>query len=297
MNATNEETATSTLAGKVAVVTGATSGIGLQTATMLAEVGADILLVARNAEKLYTALLEVQRHAGVNHVSALRCDFSSQADIRRFADDFLARHERLDILVNNAGGVHSKRTLTEDGIEATFAVNHLGYFLLTNLLLGRLIESAPARIVNVASHLHYKGTMDFDNLDFEHDYSILRAYARSKLANVLFTRELARRLEGTSVTVNAVHPGTVSSHIWDKAPRWTQPFFALIKRIYMITPREGAQKVFYLATSPEVNDATGLYFENNRPQTPSAKARNKALAERLWRESERLVERSPEQHK
>jgi NAD(P)-dependent dehydrogenase (short-subunit alcohol dehydrogenase family) len=230
MNKATREAAAPKLEGKTALVTGATSGIGLECAVMLAGAEANVIVVGRNSDKLETAHAEIKQHADPKKITTLRCDFSSQADIRRLTDDILAHHTHLDILVNNVGGVHSKRTLTEDDIEATFAVNHLGYFLLANLLLERLIESAPARIVNVASHLHYKGTLDFNDLGFEHGYTILRAYARSKLANVLFTRELAKRLENTGVTVNAVHPGTVSSHIWDGAPRWTQPFFTLIKK-------------------------------------------------------------------
>src|SRR5690625_2200882 len=203
------------LEGQTVLVTGATSGIGLEAAVMLARAGASTVIVGRNPAKTESVLADIKRRANPDTVEPMLCDFASQTDIRRFAAEFLARYSRLDVLINNAGGVHSRRTLTEDGIETTFAVNHLGYFLLTNLLLERLMASVPARIVNVASHLHYKGTLDFDDLGFENDYTILRAYARSKLANVLFTRLLARRLEGTGVTVNAVHPGTVASHIWD----------------------------------------------------------------------------------
>jgi len=284
------------LEGQTVLVTGATSGIGLEAAVMLARAGASTVIVGRNPAKTESVLADIKRRANPDTVEPMLCDFASQTDIRRFAAEFLARYSRLDVLINNAGGVHSRRTLTEDGIETTFAVNHLGYFLLTNLLLERLMASVPARIVNVASHLHYKGTLDFDDLGFENDYTILRAYARSKLANVLFTRLLARRLEGTGVTVNAVHPGTVASHIWDGAPRWTRPFFALTKRFFMIKPFQGAQRIVYLATSPEVKNANGLYFEDNRAQTPSEKSRDDALAEKLWQESERLTTRSSRQH-
>ncbi len=277
------------LIGKTILITGATSGIGLEAATVFATAGAHTIIVGRNPVKTAAVLAEIEQRSGSTGVEALLCDFSSQDAIRQLAAEFRNRYRRLDVLVNNAGTVHARRRLTVDGIETTFAVNHLGYFLLTNLLHDLIVASAPARIVNVASTAHYRGTLDFDDLGFEHGYAIMKAYARSKLANVLFTRELAKRLEGTGVTVNAVHPGVVATHIWDGAPAWTQPIFALVKRVFMISPAQGAATIVYLATHPDMADVSGCYFEKNRPKTPSKPAKNDELAARLWAESARLT--------
>ena len=283
------------LTGKTAVVTGATSGLGLETAVALARGGARVVLVSRNPAKTAAALADIRRRSGVDPdaVEFVLCDLSSQASIRQLAATVLARYPRLDILVNNAGTVSVERKLTVDGIELTFAVNHLGYYLLTRLLRERIVASAPARIVNVASHLHYKGTLDFDDLGFARGYHILRAYARSKLGNVLFTCELAKRLGGTGVTANALHPGNVATNIWSGAPSWSQPFLAIAKKLLMISPEEGAREITYLAASPEVEGRTGLYFENNRPRLPSQLSRKDGLAARLWAESARLVHLEP----
>ncbi len=254
--------------------------------------GAHLVLVGRNETKTAPKAEEVRRRSGSNRVDFLVCDFSSQHQIRRLAEAYCAQHHSLHILVNNAGTVFAKRTLTEDGIEATFAVNHLSYFLLTHLLLDLLVKSAPARIVNVSSTAHYRGTMDFDDLMFERGYRLMRAYSRSKLANVLFTRELAQRLKGSGVTVNALHPGAVASNIWSGAPRRIRPVLWIAKWL-MMTPAEGAKTILYLATSRDVEGTTGLYFEKNRPKEPSALAREDAVAKRLWKESERLVKNTP----
>jgi retinol dehydrogenase-14 len=279
----------SDLRGKTVLVTGATSGIGLEASVELARMGAQVVMVGRDPGKTQAAVAEVQRRSGASTVESLLCDFSLQASIRRLADDFRARYQRLHVLINNAGTVYAQRTVTADGIEATFAVNHLGYFLLTNLLLDVIKASAPARIVNVASVGHYRGTMDFDDLGFERGYQIMRAYSRSKLGNVLFTQSLAKQLEGTGVTVNALHPGTVATNIWSGAPGWAKPLLAVAKSLLMISPAQGGQTLVYLATSPEVEGKTGLYFEKNRPRTAAPLALDEALARRLWSESARLV--------
>jgi retinol dehydrogenase 14 len=277
------------LTGKTVLITGATSGIGLEASIALARMGARVVMVGRDPRKTAEKVGEVRSRSGSTLVDSLLCDLASQAQVRALAESFLAKYDRLDVLVNNAGTVYTKRTLTEDNLEATFAVNYLSAFLLTNLLLDRLIQSAPARIVNVASTGHYGGTLDFNDLGFERGYQIMRAYSRSKLAEVLFTRELARRLRGTGVTVNALHPGAVATNIWDGAPAFTRPFFAVAKRIAMITPQAGGQTIVYLAASSEVEGKTGLYFDKNQPRVPSALARDDALAARLWDESAKLV--------
>ncbi len=277
------------LAGKTVLITGATSGIGLEASVALARMGAWVVMVGRDPRKTAGKVGEVQSRSGSSLVDSLLCDLASQAEVRALADSFLAKYERLHALVNNAGTVYVKRTVTQDNLEATFAVNYLSSFLLTNLLLDRLIQSQPARVVNVASNGHYRGTLDFNDLGFEHGYQIMRAYSRSKLAEVLFTRELARRLEGTGVTANCVHPGAVATNIWDRAPAYTRPIFAIAKRIAMISPEAGAATLVYLAASPEVAGKSGLYFENSRPKTPSRLAQDDALATRLWDESAKLV--------
>jgi NAD(P)-dependent dehydrogenase (short-subunit alcohol dehydrogenase family) len=277
------------LTGKTVLITGATSGIGLEVSVVLARMGAQLVMVGRDPTKTAAKLIEVRKRSGASLVESLLCDFSSQAQIRKLGGEFRVKHDRLHVLVNNAGSVFAKRSVTEDGIESTFAINHLGYFLLTNLLTDVLVKSAPARVVNVASVAQYNGTMDFDDLGFERGYKIMRAYARSKLANVLFTRELAKRLAGTGVTVNCLHPGAVATNIWGGAPRWIRPLILLISRLTMLTPAQGAESVVYLATSPAVEGKTGLYFEENQPKAPSALASDDALASRLWEQSAKLV--------
>src|SRR2546425_216006 len=202
--------------------TGTCSGLGLEAAVALARLGARVVLVGRNPAKTAAASDYVRQRSGSPTVELSLCDFASQASIHRLAAELLARCPRLEILVNNAGTVSVERKVTVDGIELTFAVNHLGYYLLTRLLRDRIVASAPARIVNVASHLHYRGTLDFADLEFERGYHVLKAYARSKLGNVLLTCQLAKRLRGTGVTVNALHPGDVATNIWSGAPSWSQ---------------------------------------------------------------------------
>lgn len=275
---------------KTILITGATSGIGYEASILLAKEGHRVVMVGRDQAKAERCVAEVKARSGSTQVEFLLGDFASQQSVRALAAAFLAKYERLDVLVNNAGTVFNERQVTGDGIEATWATNHLAAFLLTNLLLERLIESAPSRIVVVSSSGHYRGTLDLDDVGFEKGgYGIMKAYRRSKLANVLMTRALMRRLEGKNVTVNALHPGTVRTNIWTGAPGWVQPALSLLKALYMITPEEGGQTISYLATSPEVEGKTGLYFEKNRPKTPGALARDEGLAESLWKRSEEMV--------
>ena len=275
---------------KTILITGATSGIGLEAAVALARLGNRLVLVGRDQKKMNAAVDEVKRRAGVAAPDSWLCEFGSQAQIRKLAADVLAKYDRLDVLVNNAGLATRRREVTEDGIECTLAVNHLGPFLLTNLLLDLLVKSAPARVVNVASVEHYHATMDLSDLGYERGgWNMRKAYARSKLGNVMFTRALAKRLEGKGVTVNAVHPGAVATGIWDVAPGWTQPLIWLLKKLIMITPEKAAKSIVHLALSAEVEGKTGLYFNQLKPKEPSKPALDDALAERLWAESARLV--------
>lgn len=276
--------------GKIAVVTGANSGIGLEACVSLARSGANVWMVARNPARGEAARAEVVKRSGAadDAVSLLQCDFGSQESIRALAAELHQRLSRIDILINNAGSVSSRRQLTVDGIEQTFAVNHLGYFLFTQLVLDLVEAAAPARIVNVASVGHRQGTLDFDDLGFERGYAIMKAYARSKLGNVMFTRELARRLAGKGVTVNCLHPGAVRTGIWSHAPFFAKPILAIAK-LFMISAEEGGSRIVYLATSPEVADQTGGYYDKNRRVEPSRLARDDAQARRLWQVSEQMV--------
>ncbi|HET7787270.1 MAG TPA: SDR family oxidoreductase [Myxococcales bacterium] len=276
------------LDGKTVLVTGASSGIGLEACVKLAGMGADLVMVARDRAKGEAAVASVEKRAGARRPSLMLCDFSSQKSIRGLAGEFRASRPRLHLLVNDAGSVSPRRELTEDGIERTFAVNHLGYFLLTNLLLDLLKASAPARVVNVASIGHRAGTMDLDDLGFEKQYFIMSAYNRSKLGNVLFTRELARRLQGTGVTVNCLHPGAVATNIWSHAQWWAVPFLSLAK-LFMVTPEQGGDAIVYLATSPELEGQTGGYYESNKQVRPSRLAQDDALARTLWDASAKMV--------
>ena len=280
----------SNLLGKTILITGATNGIGLEAAAVLAGRGARIVMVGRDPKRTEAAVADVKSRSGSGEVSHLLCDFSSQASIRALAQDVLGQLDRLDVLVNNAGGVNKSRRLTVDGIETTFAVNHLGYFLLTNLLLDLLKRSAPARVVTVASIGHRRGTLDVSDLGFERGgYAIMRAYTRSKLANVLFANELARRLAGTGVTSNSLHPGSVATNIWSGAPLWAKPLIAILYRPFFISAKEGGETIVQLAASPDLEGVTGKYFEKKVAVEPAPLARDETLAKRLWEVSAEMV--------
>ncbi|WP_107655675.1 SDR family oxidoreductase [Nocardia suismassiliense] len=274
---------------KTILITGATSGIGLAAAQQCAAQGHRLVLVGRNPRKLADAATAV-RAAGACGVDTLECDFASQASIRQLAKSVLAQYDRLDVLANNAGGYQKDRVETEDGIEATFAVNYLGGFLLTELLIDLMVRSAPSRILFTSSVLHFGATLDFDDLGLARGYSGEQAYSRSKLADILYARALARRVEGTGVTVNAFHPGAVATGIWDSMPWFGQPLVALAKRLFMITAEEGGRALTYLATDPEVAAITGAYFQKNRIKTPSRRAQDDALGQQLCEVSATLVE-------
>jgi NAD(P)-dependent dehydrogenase (short-subunit alcohol dehydrogenase family) len=274
---------------KLIVITGASDGIGLEASSQLAAQGHHLVMVGRTPTKLEAAVARVRAESPDVPVESFLCDFASLADVRGLAHELLASYPRIDVLVNNGGTVHDKRTVTRDGHEATFQVNHLAGFLLTELLLDRIRASAPARIVTTSSIGHFNGTMDFDDLGFTHGYQILRAYSRSKLANVLHTRDLARRLEGTGVTANCLHPGAVATNIWSGAPWFARPVLAVAKRFMMVSPATGGERIAYLATSPEVEGRTGGYYEQDALKEPADLARDNAVAARLDAVSRELV--------
>lgn len=277
------------MSSRTCMITGATSGIGQATALALAGMGADLVLLCRDrARGEETAA--AARAAGAPAVELLIADLGVQAEVRRAAAEFLAGGRPLHVLINNAGVVNLQRTLTADGLEATFAVNHLAYFLLTTLLLDRLRASAPARIVNVSSDAHRFGPLDFDDLMNERRYRAMRVYGQSKLANILFTAELARRLEGSGVTVNSLHPGAVATRLGTNNGAWARALIRLLRPFFR-TPDGGAATSIHLATAPELAGVSGRYFANRREKTPSAAARDPEAARRLWEVSERLCAR------
>ena len=281
--------------GKTVIVTGGNNGIGLQTAVGLARLGATVVITARNRAKGEAALTEIKKSSDNDNVELLLADFASLASIRGFVEEFKMNHDRLDVLVNNAGGINTSRSETLDGFETTFGVNHLGYFLVTSLLLDLLKASAPARIVSVSSraHLRPKG-MNFDDLNAEKNYGGLgmAVYGESKLANVLFTYELARRLEGSGVTANCLHPGVVRSGFGQNNGGFIS--FAFKSFYTLLTPvtksnAQGAKTSIYLASSPEVEGVTGKYFADSKETPSSPASHDEEAAKRLWEISEQMT--------
>ncbi|MHB8464100.1 MAG: SDR family oxidoreductase [Acidimicrobiales bacterium] len=280
------------MSGKTVVITGGNSGIGLETAVSLARAGATTFITARDADRGKAAVADIQERSGSGDVDLVVFDLASLASTRKGAAEILERCSRIDVLINNAGVVLSHRQESEDGFEMTFAVNHLGPFLLTKELLERITASAPARIVNVSSTAHRgaRGGLDFDDLQSSNGYRGMQVYSASKLANILFTTELARRLEGTGVTVNSLHPGTVATGYGrDGDASGVLEFGLKLIKPFILTAEKGARTSVYLASSPELADVTGKYFVKSRAATPAAAARDEAAARRLWDESERLV--------
>jgi NAD(P)-dependent dehydrogenase (short-subunit alcohol dehydrogenase family) len=273
---------------RICLVTGATQGIGRVAAEALAKQGQRVILVGRNAARTEETAAAIRSAAGHDRVEALVADLSSMAEVRRLAADMRARYDRLDVLVNNAGAVFSARHTTADGLEMTFALNHIAYFVLASELSPLLRASAPARIVNVASGAHFRGTMHFDDLQLERGWRPFRAYCQSKLANILFTRELARRLQGQSVTANCLHPGFVRSGFGRNDGLWMKAG-VMLAQLFARTPERGAQTIIHLASSPAVEGVTGRYFFDEREATPSREARDDAVARRLWEETEKIV--------
>jgi retinol dehydrogenase-14 len=276
------------MAGRTVLVTGASGGIGRATALGLATMGAHLAITGRDHGRTEGAAREL-RAAGGGRVDVFVADLSSQSEVRRMADEALQRLSRIDVLVNNVGGYWSTRHVTADGLERTFALNHLAPFLLTNLLLDRLERSGPARVVTVASNAHAQGRIDFDDLQGERSWSGARAYSQSKLANVLFTYELARRLQATSVTANALHPGVVRTGFGAEDPGGVQRRFIPLMRPFMKAPAKGAATSIRLASAPELERVTGRHFVNGKPKRSSERSYDEAVAARLWRVSADLV--------
>lgn len=277
---------------KVCLVTGFTAGIGKVTALELAKKGATVFAVARDEARGQAAVDEIRRGSSNDRVHLLVGDLSSQADVRKVAAGFLARHDRLHVLVNNAGAILGERRVTADGVEATLATNHLAYFLLTDLLLGALRAAAPARVVSVSSALHRGAALDLDDLQFERRaYSPMTAYGASKLANVLWAAELAERLRGSGVTSNSLHPGVIASNFGASGPGWMR-FGVQLVRPFLITPEKGARTSLHLATAAEVEGVTGKYFDKRKPARADRRMEDAAVRRRLWELSEALVARS-----
>jgi NAD(P)-dependent dehydrogenase (short-subunit alcohol dehydrogenase family) len=278
--------------GKIVLVTGATNGIGKVTALELAKQGARTVIVGRNRTKTEATVKEIQAHSGNPKVEMLLGDLALMADVRRIAAEFKSKYDRLDVLVNNAGAWFTEREETAEGIEMTFALNHLSYFLLTNLLLDVLKANAPARIVNVSSRVHADEPLDFDDLQNTKNYGRnngLRVYGQSKLANVLFTYELARRLEGTGVTANVLHPGIIGSGFGlNNKGLFTKVAMMLYSRL-ALSPEEGAKTIIHLAASPEVEGVSGQYWVKCKAVPSSKDSHDVEAQRRLWEVSEQMT--------
>jgi NAD(P)-dependent dehydrogenase (short-subunit alcohol dehydrogenase family) len=273
--------------GKVVVLTGGTSGIGEASALQLAAMGFRLVLVARDPQRAESILKRLQ--PGVKHTAHI-ADLSLLVETKRVAQEIAAAEPRIDVLINNAGVMSAERQLTADGLELTFATNHLAYFVLTQALLPRLLASAPARIINTASEVHRGAHLDLADLQSEKRYSSYGVYGKSKLANVLFTRELARRLAGSRVTVNCLHPGVVASRFAQpRNGKGGDPSAASYLASQGIAPEKSAEAIVYLATSPDLAQTTGQYFNQSRLSTPSDEAQDDTVAKKLWKESEQLA--------
>jgi NAD(P)-dependent dehydrogenase (short-subunit alcohol dehydrogenase family) len=281
------------MAGKTVLITGGTSGIGRATAIGLAELGARVAITGRDLGRVEAAAVEIRLATANPDVDAFAADLSSQAEVRRLAAQVLDAYPRLDVLVNNVGGFWATRHVTADGLERTFALNHLAAFLMTELLVDRLKASAPARVVTVSSGAQSLGTIDFDDLQGERKYSGQTAYNQSKLASVMFTFELARRLEGSGVTATVLHPGVVSTEFGAEDPSRIFKLIVPLYRPFMKTPRQGAATSIYLASSPAVDGVTGQYFAGRKPKPSNKASYDLAAATRLWQVSAGLVGGAP----
>lgn len=267
--------------GKVCLVTGATDGIGKVSARVLAELGAKVIIVGRNPEKSAIVLAELRSISGNENIDLLMADLAVMQEVRDLAEQVISRYDRIDVLLNNAGGYFTKHEITSDGLEMTFALNHMSYFLLTNKLMELLKYSAPARIVNVSSDAHYGVNIEFENLNGEQEYKAWKAYQKSKLANVLFTYELLKKVPG-NITVNCLHPGFVATNFGHNNGGFFGPVLKIAQRISAIDPEEGAKTSIFLCSAPEVKGASGKYFYKCQPKTSSRESRNMDTGKRLW---------------
>ncbi len=267
--------------GKVCLVTGATDGIGKVSARVLAELGAKVIIVGRNPEKSAIVLAELRSISGNENIDLLMADLAVMQEVRDLAEQVISRYDRIDVLLNNAGGYFTKHEITSDGLEMTFALNHMSYFLLTNKLMELLKYSAPARIVNVSSNAHYGVDMEFENLNGEQEYKAWKAYQKSKLANVLFTYELLKKVPG-NITVNCLHPGFVATNFGHNNGGFFGPVLKIAQRISAIDPEEGAKTSIFLCSAPEVKGVSGKYFYKCQPKTSSRESRNMDTGKRLW---------------
>jgi NAD(P)-dependent dehydrogenase (short-subunit alcohol dehydrogenase family) len=282
-------TMTTHMTGKTVLITGATSGIGKIAALELARMGANISIVARNRSKGQAVLEEITRETNNVQIELFIADLSSMADVRKLAQEFMAKHATLDVLLNNAGAFYSERKLSADGLEMTFALNHMSYFLLTNLLLPTLKTTPNSRVVSVSSAAHFQGKLDFANLQGEQKFGGWKAYGDSKLENALFTFALARRLAGTGVTANCLHPGFVKTSFGDGNSGFLAMALGVAKNLFAISLEAGAQTMIHLASSPEVAGITGKYFDKSKIATSSAASLDQAVQEQLWVHSEKLA--------
>ena len=284
-----QETLKYQMKGKICLITGATNGIGKATALALAQMGATIVIVGRSAPKCAAVVSEIKQISGNDSVEALIADLSIMKEVQQLADQFTAKYPKLDVLVNNAGGAFAQRQVTSEGFEKTLALNYLSCFFLTSLLLDTLKASAPARIVNVSSDSHKGAHLDFDDLQSEKGNFVFNAYGRSKLAAVVFSYELARRLAGTGVTCNVLHPGLVRTGFASNFGAVPSAVIGFIMRFVGLTPEQGAQTSVYLATSPDVENVTGKYWEKSKMVPSGSAAYDEATWMRLWEVSEKMV--------
>ncbi len=278
-----------TMTDKVCIVTGSNSGIGKATAMALAKKGAIVVMIVRNPEKGETARQEIINESGNEFVDLLVADLSSMDEIRRVAGEFKQKYSKLDVLINNAGGLLNQYHETSDGFEMTFAINHLAPFLLTHELLEPLKTAAPSRVINVSSGAHTMGKIDFDNLQSEKGYRGFRAYGNAKLMEIMTTYEMARKLEGTGVTVNVMHPGFVRTNFAKSDAGRGMRLILKLSSPFAKSPEKGAETSVYLATAPEVENVTGKYFANRKEIKSSKVSYNRELQQKLWERTEELI--------
>lgn len=278
-----------TMKDKVCIVTGANAGIGRVTALEIAKMGAKLVIVCRSKERGEEALKDIRNKSNNENVELILADMASQKSIKNFAEQFKTKYDKLDVLVNNAGLIIGKKELTEDGIESTFAINHMGYFITTHLLLDMLKESPAGRIVNVASEAHRMGNTSFDDINCEKAYNSMKVYGQSKFNNILFTYELAKRIkEHKNLTVNCLHPGVIGSNFGQTGAAWFR-FGAKLLKPFFLTNEQGAETQIYLATSPEVEGVSGKYFDKKKPVRSSKISYDENAWKKLWEISEGLV--------